>query len=164
MSFVSELVKGVASDVLSAVSERLSFTSASTLIETCCQQHGWTINERPGAGKIALHFDDPVTGVRVVLVSIVECGAMISFTATSAVTMPAKEIPGSVLGYLLERNSHSIVAWRVSISDDGSAIFAANYRALTPGLNPGVFKMICQSLLQEASDFDERMQKAGVLH
>ena len=164
MSFLKELIGGVASDVLSAVSERLSFTSATKLIETCCHELGLTIKERPGAGSIALHLNDPVTGVRVVLVSIVEGGALVSFAATSAVTMPANEIPGSILGYLLERNSHSIVAWRVSISDDGSAIFGANYRALTPGLNPGVFRMICQALLQEASEFDDRMRKAGLLH
>ncbi len=88
---------------------------------------------------------------------------MVSFTVASAVTMPAKEIPANVLGYLLERNSHCIVAWHVSIGDDGSAVFGVNYRALTPGLNPGVFRMLCQMLLQEASEFDDRMRKAGVL-
>ena len=144
MSFLNELVGGVTSDVLSAVSERLSFTSASKLIEACCQELGWEIDERPSASRIALHFNDPVTRVRTVLVSIIERGTMVSFTVGSAVTMPAKEIPANVLGYMLERNSHCIVAWQVSIGDDGSACFAVNYLALTPGLNPGVFGMLCQ--------------------
>ena len=163
MSFLNELVDGVASDVLSAVSERLSYTAASKLIETCCQQLGWAIDERPSPGRIGLHFNDRVIRIRTVLVSIVEGGTMVSFTVGSAVNMTAKEIPANVLGYMLERNSGRLVAWHVSIGDDGSAYFAVNYRALTPGLNPGVFKMLCQMLLQEASEFDDRMRKAGVL-
>ncbi len=163
MSFLNEFVEGVASDVFSAVSERLSYTAASKLIETCCQELGWAIDERPSAGRVALHFNDPVTRIRKVLVSIVEGGSMVSFTVASAVTMPAKEIPANVLGYLLERNSARLVAWHVSVGDDGSAVFGINYRALTPGLNPGVFRMLCQMLLQEASEFDDRMRKAGVL-
>ncbi len=163
MSFLNELVDGVASDVLSAVTERLSYTAASKLIETCCQELGWAIDERPSPGRIALHFNDRVTRIRTVLVSIIERGAMVSFTVASAAIMAAHEIPANVLGYLLERNSHCIVAWHVSIGDDGSACFAVNYRALTPGLNPGVFRMLCQMLLQEASEFDDRMRKAGVL-
>src|SRR5580704_9337308 len=98
MSFLNELVGGVASDVLSAVSERLSFASASKLIEACCQQLGWAIDERPSVGRFALHFNDRVARVRTVLVSIVEGGAMASFTVASAVTMAAKEIPANVLG------------------------------------------------------------------
>ncbi len=60
MSFLNELVDGVASDVLSAVTERLSYTAASKLIETCCQELGWAIDERPSPGRIALHFNDRV--------------------------------------------------------------------------------------------------------
>jgi len=164
MSFLSELVDGVASDVIAAVSERLSFTSASKLIVGCCQELGWAIDDCPGAGRIALRFNDSVTRVRTVLVSIVEGGTMVSFTVASAVTMAAKEIPANILGFMLERNSHRFAAWQVSIGDDGSACIAVSYRTLTPGLNAGVFGMICQSLLQEASEFDGRMRKAGVLH
>ena len=43
----------------------------------------------------------------------------------SSVTIPAKEIPAPVLGYMLERNVRPFVAWHVAIGDDGSALFAA---------------------------------------
>ena len=54
MSFLKELVDGVASGVLSAVSHRLTFTSASKLVEVCCQQLGWAIDESAGTGGMVL--------------------------------------------------------------------------------------------------------------
>src|SRR5271166_6024622 len=98
MIFLNKFVEGVASDLLSAVSERLSYTAAGNLVETCCREFGWAIDERPSAGTIALHFNDRVTRIRTVLVSIVEGGTMVSFTVGSAVNMSAKEIPANVLG------------------------------------------------------------------
>ena len=59
--------------------------------------------------------------IRTVQVSIIDRGTMVSFAVGSAVTMPANEIPANVLGYMLERNSHCIIGWHVSIGDDGSA-------------------------------------------
>ena len=64
---------------------------------------------------------------------------------------------------MLERNTHGITAWQVSINDDGSACFSAGYHALTPGLNASVFRMICQLLLREAGEFDERIRRQGRL-
>ena len=91
MSFLNEFVDGVASDVLSAVTERLSYTAASKLIETCCQELGWAIDERPSPGRIALHFNDRVTRIRTVLVSIIERGAMVSFTVGTRLPCPQKK-------------------------------------------------------------------------
>jgi hypothetical protein len=37
------------------------------------------------------------------------------------------------------------------------------YWALAAGLDPTSFKLICETLVKEAHDFDDRMQKAGLL-
>ena len=163
MSFLNDFFDNFSSDIMSAVSERWSFSAANTVIETCCQQLGWSIHSRSNDGRICLQFGDPIVQARAVMVSIVERGAYVSFMAVSTVTIPAKEIPAAVLGYMLERNVQPFVAWQVTIGDDGSALFALNYRVPTPGLHPQVFKVLCEMLTAEAFAFDSRMHKAGLL-
>ncbi len=163
MSFLNDFIDGVASDVMSAVSERWSLNAANSAIETCCQQLGWSIHSRSNDGRVCLHFNDPLIQSRAVMVSILERGAYVSFMAMSTVTIPAKEIPAAVLGYMLERNVQPFVAWHVAIGDDGSALFMLNYRVPTPGLHSQIFKVLCQMMTAEAFAFDSRMHKAGLL-
>ncbi len=163
MSLLNDLFDGVASDIMSAVSDRWSTNAANSAIENCCQQLRLSVHSRSNDGRICLQFEDPIVQARAVMVSIVDRGAYVSFMAMSSVTIPAKEIPAPVLGYMLERNVRPFVAWHVAIGDDGSALFALNYRVPTPGLHPQIFKVLCQVLTTEASAFDSRMQKAGLL-
>ncbi len=41
--------------------------------------------------------------------------------------------------------------------------FTLHYRTLVCGLYPAFFKMLCDTLINEASEFDARMDKAGLL-
>ncbi len=163
MSFINDLIDGVASDVISAVADRWTTSAANSAIEGCCRQLGWTIHSRTNDGRMGLRFDDPLIGTRVVMVSIMDRGAFVSFMAISAVSMPAKDIPPAVLAYLLERNVEPFVLWQVAVGDDGSALFTLNYRVPTPGLHPQIFKLLVQKMTSEALAFDSRMHKAGLL-
>ena len=163
MSFVNDFFDGVASDIMSAVSDRWSINAADSAIESCCQQLGWSIHSRTNDGRVCLHFNDPLVETRVVMVSIVDCGAYVSFMAISPATMLAKEIPASILGYMLERNVQPFVLWQLTVGTDGSALFTLNYRVPTPGLHPQTFKLLCQTMIAEALAFDSRMHKVGLL-
>lgn len=164
MSFFSEVLTGIASEFVSGFRDGLAVNGANGVIDTFCRELGWEIDERYNQGRVGLYFKDSVIGRRTVRVSIVGGGAMVSFTVGSAVSMPAKEIPVEILGHLLERNSELVGGWFVSVDDDDdTACFAVNYCALSSGLNAAVFKLTCETLLEEANDFDDKMRQAGVL-
>jgi hypothetical protein len=163
MNLFDDFLGSIASDFVSAVADRWSISAANSAIETCCQQLGWSIHSRTNDGRMCLQFNDPLIGTRAVMVSIVDRGAYVSFMAISPVTMPAKEIPASILGYMLERNVQPFVLWQLAVGNNGSALFTLNYRVPTPGLHPEVFKRLCQTMTAEALAFDSRMQRAGLL-
>jgi len=52
MSFFDKLVEDVAADFMSAVSDRLSTTSATHAVEMCCRELRWPFDNRMGPGKI----------------------------------------------------------------------------------------------------------------
>jgi hypothetical protein len=49
------------------------------------------------------------------------------------------------------------------IRDDGNVAFSLNYCALAAGLHPGIFKMLCETMVKEAHEFDAKMNEAGLL-
>jgi hypothetical protein len=163
MSFINDIIDGVANDVISAVADRWTTSTACGTIEACCQQLGWTIHSRTKDGRMGLRFDDPLVGTRTVMVSIMDRGAFVSFMVISGVTMPVNDVPPQIMGYMLERNVQPFVLWQVAVGDDGQALFTLNYRVPTPGLQPHVFKLLVQKMTSEALAFDSRMHKAGLL-
>ena len=86
-----------------------------------------------------------------------------SFTVFSAACMPPEEVPISVLGYLLERNGESFPAWETVAHDNGEISFAFYYYALAAGLHQAVFKLLCETMIKEAYEFDLLLSKAGLL-
>lgn len=110
MSLFKEFVEGVTSGFVSIASEHQFFNStgtpgASEVVETCCRQIGWSIDERLNANEVCLHFNDPLVRIRKVLVSVGDKGMFVGFTVFSAVRLPASRVPGDALGYLLGATS-----------------------------------------------------------
>jgi hypothetical protein len=163
MKLFWDFLEGVASGFVSAGSEKTPANPAGEVVETCCQQLGWAIDERPNAHEMFLHFKDPLIRVRKVLVCFDDEGFYVAFTAFSAVCVPAQQVPIEALGYLLKRNGKSFVNWEMCIGDGGDIGFALNYFALASGLRPAAFKLICDTMLKEVHEFDARMDKAGLL-
>jgi hypothetical protein len=87
----------------------------------------------------------------------------VGFTVFSTVTIPAEQVPAAALGYLLQRNRELLPAWQMVVHDSGDVTFALYYCALASGLHQGVFKMLCETMIQEAHDFDAKMHEAGLL-
>jgi hypothetical protein len=157
-----DFLGGVASGFVSAASESLAVSPAGELVETCCRELGWAIDERPIAHAMCLHFNDPLVRVRNVLV---DFGAefYVAFTVFSAVCVSTQQVPLNALGYLLKRNGRPFVGWEMRVGDEGDVGFALNYFSLTSGLRPAVFKLICETMLGEVHEFDAKMDKGGLL-
>ena len=163
MDLFKDIVEGVARGFISSVSEGSSFISASNAVETCCEQLGWTIDERLDANKVCLHFKDPLLGIRKVIVSAGCQETMVGFAVISAAALPPRQVPADVLGYLLERNSELPVAWQMFVKEDGNLGFALDYCTFAAGLQPDFFKMLCGTMVREVQEFDAKMHKAGLL-
>jgi hypothetical protein len=158
-----DFLEGVASGLVSAVSEGTPVSPAGEVVETCCEELGWAIDERPNAHEMCLHFKDPIVGIRKVLVCFGDREVFVGFTVFSAVCVPAQQVPLNALGYLLKRNGQPFVGWQMCVGNNGDVGFAVNYFALAAGLRPEVFKLICETLIQEVHEFDAKMDKAGLL-
>jgi hypothetical protein len=163
MNLFKDFVEGVASGFVSAVAERSPGNSACDVVTACCRQLGWSIDEHLNANQIQLHFKDPLIGIRKVLVSVGDHGTLVGFQVSSAATIPAAKVQASILGYLLARNEDLLSAWRMSVDDSDDVNFRLNYVAIASGLDHGIFRMLCESMVKEAYEFDAKLNAAGLL-
>ena len=163
MNLFWDFLEGVASGFGSAASEKTPVNPAGELVETCCHELGWAIDERPNAHAMCLHFKDPLVGIRKVLVGFGDQEFYVGFTVFSGVCVPPQQVPLNALGYLLKRNGQPFVGWEMCVGDNGDVGFALNYFALASGLRPAAFKLICETMLKEVHEFDAKMDKAGLL-
>ena len=168
MSLFTDFVEGFASGLASALSEQSSCDPAAAahagdVVEECCRQLGWSVDERVSANEVCLHFNDPLVRIRKVHIGIGGQGTIVGFTVFSAATMPAQNVPATVLAHLLQRNCDLFVAWETCRQDGGNVGFALTYCALAAGLDHWNFKTVCEAMVKEAHDFDAKMHEAGLL-
>ena len=157
MGLLSKCVRRIARGMRPAVSGE-SVRHASEVVEDCCRQLGWSIDERIDAREVRLHFKDPVIGIRRVIVTVSEDDRAMSITTfSSAGCIRARQLPGAVLAYLVERNSKMIVSWQMFLRIDGQAMLALNYYTHASGMNPAVFRNTCETMVQEAQAVDAKL-------
>ncbi len=157
MNLLRDFFEGIASGFVAGINP------ARVAVETYCQTLRWSIDERPSANELVLYFNDPLVGRRKLHISFGDQGICVGITVCSAVWMPAREVPVSVLGYLLERNGEPFVGWRTVFGDGNKVGFTLSYLAITAGLSPEILKLVCETLVKEAYEFDARMDKVGLL-
>jgi len=160
MDLFSNVVNEVMRGLVSAATET---TSAREIAETCCKDIGWSVDERPSGNELCLHFNDPLLGIRKVFVTLGDEDTTLTFKVFSAATLPAESIPIEALGYLLARNSEMVVAWQASELSSGKVAFALRYCTLAFGFHAPLFKFICDTMANEALQFDSKMKDAGLL-
>ena len=130
-------------------------------IERLCGELGWSIDGRD-RDTITLDFNDPVTSRRSVYIASGD-ESLVLFTTFSMAIVSATDVPDGIPAYLLLQNSKQGAGMWQMTHDDTSVYFSLIYRALGDGLNAGALKFICQGMVREAAQFDERMLKAGYL-
>ncbi len=165
MGLFKEMMQGFVNGFVAGAADHIRTSRSPNSvadIERLLTEVGWSVDERVGDKGIALHFRDPITNIRPVLVT---CGdSIVGISTYSVSAIPTNRVPTEVLGYLLLRNNELTAgAWRVSASDNGNASFALAYYALIGGLNAPMLKYICETQVKEAHAFDARMRGAGLL-
>lgn len=132
-------------------------------IERLCYELGWPVDEQEG-NVIRLHFNGSDGEVRKVRISGGD-KSLVGFSAHSDAVLSADPIPPDILGYLLRRNldDSGMGMWGIMVDDDDDVTFLIYYMALGDGLNAEALKYICESLSSEASDFDDKLRRAGLL-
>ena len=69
-------------------------------------------------------------------------------------------VPPELLAFLLRQNGRLFAGAWCSWSGPGGSAFGLVYKAPVSGLAPPLFKMICESMVREASEFDVRVRAA----
>jgi Putative bacterial sensory transduction regulator len=168
MSF-REIVEGFASGFMEGAAHRLvasvgtsSNGRSSGRIARLCAEIGWEVDEQEG-GTIRLHFKDPLVGLRKVVINNGDRG-LVNFIVMSHAVNKATDVPDQVAGHLLVRNWELLIGtWEATVDEDGDALFCVAYTALGAGLDAEALKYICETMVNEALQFDRKMQAAGLL-
>jgi hypothetical protein len=158
MSFFAELTTGIIEGIRGGLSEERE----RGRIERLCRELGWSVDEQDGQ-KIALHFKDPLAGIRKVYISHGD-EELVLLAVYSFAILPASSVPPEVCSHLLSRNSElSLGAWQAARDRDGDVLFNLRYVASGRGLYAALLKYACEGLVREAASFDQRMSQAGLL-
>jgi hypothetical protein len=164
MGLFKDIVEGFTNGVVSAAADGrvVGAGHGTQVIQTCCSQLGWGIDERVGSSGFVLHFKDPLVGIRKLLITVGESGRIIVLLVSSAGHFSPQQLSSEVLGYLLRRNSELVFgAWRLAA--DTTTTFDLTYGLLASGLDAAVFKALCESMCKEVYDFDAKLRQAGLL-
>ncbi len=128
-------------------------------IDRLCAELGWAVDERAG-NAIRLHFRNSSGGVRVVSVCNGDDDLALFITSSNAIV---QTVPAQVAEHLVTRHLDiPFGAWSVT-QVSGGVGFALIYKALGDALTAAAFKAICESMVTEAVEFDDRMRAARLL-
>ena len=113
--------------------------------------------------RIALHFKDPVAGIRKLYINSGD-EALVLLAVYSYAILSAGSVPHEVSSHLLSRSAEmSFGVWQASVDRDGDVLLCVRYVAAGRGLTAALLKFAGEAMIREAIDFDQRMQRAGLL-
>ncbi len=136
--------------------------SRHSTIEECCDDIGWSIDERNG-DTIGLYFNDKKFGPHRLKVSNCDGQVHTLYTLCNA-AIPARKMPSELLAWLLVRNGEiAFGKWQMHVDDDDDCIFVLSYTAFGSAFNGATFKHVCEKMIEEAHDLDAQLQKKGLL-
>ena len=109
-----------------------------------------------------LYFSNSAGRIRKVSIGTDE--KLMSFCVYSAAAISSRQIPGEIMGYLLHRNSEmAISAWQMFAKGNGEVGFALTCCMLVQGMDAGLLKYACESMVPEVASFDTKLQAARLL-
>ena len=134
-------------------------------VESACSQLGWGIDERSGSNGIILYFRDSVCvgGVRKVHITCGDADEFGIMNSYSNAQLHPRQVTTEVLAHLLRRNSESLAAWQMMVSDNKMIGFGVATALLLQGITPGCLKALCETIVQEVHDFDVKLREADLL-
>jgi hypothetical protein len=156
MGWFGDFCTGVANGAMNS-GRRVQVNPGIHQLQAMCSELNWGIDEHIDEKTIALHFKDPVAGIR--KVTIVAGDKIAHFSAMSTLTLPIRNVPPELAFHLLIRNSEAnFSSWAMIKADSGKVMFVASFTALIGGLDARTLNVICQQLCLETREFDERVR------
>lgn len=169
MSVWREIVEGFAEGFLTAAAYQSQVVpyhggaGECGRIDRLCRELGWSVDERSVTeNAVYLHFNTRY-GLRRLRIADGE-DSIVTFSAHSSAVIAARNVPADVLVYLLHRNVHGsgLGMWAMTVDDRNNVLFHLMYQPFGDGLDSEGFKYICESLINEAVDFDDKLRAAGL--
>jgi hypothetical protein len=130
------------------------------LIERWCAELGWRIDDRIGSDGIILDFNDPLIGIRKLLITVADGGSIAQFSVFSAANLNVRQLTGKLMAYLLCHNREIFGAWQMKINDDNTITLAVASALFVSGMSANEFKATCNLLVKEANDLDTKLNNS----
>ena len=133
------------------------------LMDRLSQQNGWTPDLRQGSVIVHYFQGDACSPRRDIVIAHPPGDEIATFSCACRARFAARSMTTPQLALFLARNSESVFGkWQITI-EDGQVSAALRYMALTGGLDAGLFKAICLSLLAEVAFVEEALHGQGLL-
>lgn len=141
--------------------QAIVFQPSAGRIERLCRELGWRWEKR-GTDAYTIHFRGPQSHHREIRIEDGDA-CMVVMTAHSDAVM--RNASPDILAYLLLKNfkGSGVGMWAMNVDPLKNIWFYLSYLAIGDGLTAASFKFICQSLLDEVDDFDNKMRGSGFL-
>jgi len=164
MFSLGDLFKGFANSLINSAKGKVQSNVGIRKIENLCNQLGWSIDGRMDDSGLVLNFSDPTVGTRQLLVTAGESGRMAFLSMACLVSIAPDDLPNELGYHLLMRNKAGVFhSWQLCENTNGRAGFIASYCALVDGLDPVMFKVICDTLLKEVHEVDNGLRSKGYM-
>jgi len=168
MSFMRDFFGGFAEGIVNGAAKQLrdaptnGRASGHGRIERLCRELGWSVDQRDENG-IVLYFSSSDGDKRKVRIAGGD-KTLVGFSTFSYAVLAVRQVSSDLLAYLLQRNFNEsgIGTWSIIVEDD-EVSFHLCYTSLGEGLDAPTLQYICESLANEAGDFDDKLRNAGVL-
>lgn len=150
-------------DAVVGIAKAVNAINGRGRIERCCEQLGWSIDDRKG-NRITLDFKCPLVGKRPLFILNGD-EPLVLFSAYSLTIFDSRRVPDKVTSFALWQSSESAMGkWQISLSDDEDELFfILSYNALGAGLDAAAMKYICGGMANTASEVDAKMKREGYL-
>jgi hypothetical protein len=165
MSMFRDFLRGMAYGLGNASAVREAVPQPRQgLLDQLCQQVGWVVDERDGKGGICLLFNGRNGSVQKLRIK--DSGdEFVCFACYSDAWIPAPQVDRSIMVYLLSQNLRDAPfgGWGMCEDHQGDVNFHVYYPAPRHALDAPTFKFICEALVIEAAEFDDKLREAGRL-
>lgn len=134
---------------------------AGRTVASCCRQLNWSIDEQYEIASV-LKFNSPIKKSGIEIVVIDDNQSIVSFMNDSLVSFPARNIDANMLFAVLRINDEMKFShWSLREQSDGLYVFRQYFTALTEGLSPPIFKMICTKMSEQSTKLDSFLIDEG---
>jgi hypothetical protein len=132
-------------------------------IDRLGRHNGWTADLKEGDCSVYFFQGDAITSRRDIVIAHPPDQPFATFSCASPARLNARTVTTAQMALFPARNSESCFGkWQFSV-ENGVISASLRYVALTGGLDAGLFKAICVSMLTEVAFVEQILHGQGLL-